>query len=288
MKKFRNALFVITILLIASLTFVGCSANTGSENKEITISYGSWADSAASTYLVKNILESELNYNVTLSQLAADQIWQSIANGDADLTVSAWLPKTHTQYFNEFRGEIVNVGPNYVGALMGLAVPSYVDIGNVNQLNENVDKFDGKIFGIEPRSGIMSAANEAIDEYELNYTLIEGDEASLLSELETAINNNEWIVITGWAPHWKFNEFDLKFLVDSKNVFGGTETINTITGKDFADEHPEVRSFLGRFSLNSQQLNELISLMEDYSDKDEAAQKWIDGNKDLVNSWLNK
>lgn len=288
MKKFRNALFVIAILLTASLIFVGCSSNTDSQNKEITISYGTWADSAASTYLVKNILESELKYTVTLSELPADEMLKSIADGEVDLTVSAWLPKTHTQYFNEVRGEIVNLGPNYVGALMGLAVPSYVDISNVNQLNQSVEEFHGKIFGIEPSSGIMIATNEAINQYELNYTLIEGTEASMLSELENAINNKEWVVITGWAPHWMFNEFDLKFIVDSKNIFGGVETINTITSKEFAEEHAEVHTFLSKFSLNSQQLNELILLMEDSSDKDEAAQKWIEGNKDLVNTWLNK
>ena len=34
------------------------------------------------------------------------------------------------------------------------------------------------------------------------------------------------------GPHWKFGTFDLKFLEDPANVYGGEETINAFTRAD--------------------------------------------------------
>ena len=36
-----------------------------------------------------------------------------------------------------------------------IAVPSYVTIDSIEELNANADKFGGKIVGIEPGSGLM-------------------------------------------------------------------------------------------------------------------------------------
>ena len=108
----------------------------------------------------------------------------------------------------------------------------------------------------------------------------------MTAALRAAIANEDWIVVTGWAPHWKFADWDLKFLDDPKGVFGGAETINTITRLDFADDNPEIQAFLDNFFMTPEQLGELIGMMNEYGDNDEAAQAWINANMDVVNGWL--
>ncbi|WP_353893316.1 glycine betaine ABC transporter substrate-binding protein [Proteinivorax hydrogeniformans] len=148
-----------------------------------------------------------------------------------------------------------------------------------------VDKFDGEITGIDSGAGVMGAAEDAIAEYGLDMELVESSDAAMTASLQRAYENEEYIVVTGWAPHWKFADFNLKFLEDPKGVFGGEETINTITRQDFADEHPEVNQFLENYFLGAEDLAGAIGMMEEIDDRDEAAQAWIEENRELVDSW---
>lgn len=49
------------------------------------------------------------------------------------------------------------------------------------------------------------------------------------------------------GAHWKFGRWNLKFLDDPENVFGGEEHINTIVRKRLKNDMPEVYAFLDRF-----------------------------------------
>ncbi len=80
------------------------------------------------------------------------------------------------------------------------------------------ERFGGKIIGIDPGAGLMIATDEAVTEYGLDYEVVEGSDATMAAALKTAIDNEEWVVVTGWAPHWKFARWDLKFLDDPKQV----------------------------------------------------------------------
>ena len=101
------------------------------------------------------------------------------------------------------------------------------------------DKLGGRIIGIDPGAGIMAASEKALIEYELDYELVEGSDATMVATLKQAIDNNKWVVVTGWAPHWKFATWDLKFLDDPKGVYGEAETINTIVRKGLKEHLPE-------------------------------------------------
>lgn len=281
----KRKLFVsiVAVILMLSLTLVGCTSEAGEET--IDISYVNWTCATASTYLVKNILE-EQGYQVNLHDLQAGMMWQSLTSDDADLIICAWLPGTHANYYSEVEDEVVNVGANFDGAMIGLVVPSYVEIDSIEELNDHLDEFGGQIVGIDAGAGIMGATADAIEEYDLELVLLESSDAAMTAELSRAITNEEWVVVTGWAPHWKFADYDLKFLEDPKGVFGGEESINTITRKDFASDQPEVQKILDNYYLTPEELGGLIAMMEEYDDRDEAAQKWMEENRTLVDSWI--
>ncbi len=296
MKLFTK-LFVVA--LAAAMVFSLAACGTVDENGEngengepvetvesVEIGYVEWACATAQSYLVKNVITEVMGHEASLTSLGAGVMWQSVGTGDIDFFVCAWLPGTHADYYSELEGDMVDLGPNYEGARIGLVVPTYVDIDSIADLADYADEFDVRIVGIDAGAGIMAAAAEAIEVYGLDFELLDSSDAAMTAELSSAIDNEEWIVVTGWAPHWKFADWDLKFLDDPEEVFGGAETINTITRLDFADDNPEIQAFLDNFFMTPEQLGELIGMMNEYDDNDEAAQAWIDANMDIVNDWL--
>jgi glycine betaine/proline transport system substrate-binding protein len=147
-------------------------------------------------------------------------------------------------------------------------------------------KFSGKIIGIDPGAGIMTTTDEAVEQYGLDYEVVEGSDATMAAALKTAIDNKEWVVVTGWAPHWKFARWDLKFLEDPKQVYGAEETINTIVRKGLKEDMPEVYAVCDAFHWDGQQIGAAMGLAEELGDDKLAARKWVQENQELVNGWL--
>ena len=82
-----------------TLVLAGCSGNgnttAGTKDKKITLTYAAWDSEIASTNVVKEVLESKLNYKVEMLQVDAGPMYVGIADGSADAMVAAWLPSTH-------------------------------------------------------------------------------------------------------------------------------------------------------------------------------------------------
>ncbi len=144
---------------------------------------------------------------------------------------------------------------------------------------------EDQIIGIDPGAGIMSSTEEAIDVYDLELDVLEGSDAAMTAELSTAIEQEEWIVVTGWTPHWKFAEWDLKFLDDPESVFGEEETIEIMGRPGLADDMPEVREFLENFYWGDEEIGEVMEMNAEVDDFLGNAQTWIEQNEDLVDEW---
>ncbi|WP_316569139.1 glycine betaine ABC transporter substrate-binding protein [Neobacillus sp. YIM B06451] len=157
--------------------------------------------------------------------------------------------------------------------------------GNANGIGAQTNY---RIIGIEPGAGIMAQAGNAINEYKLdNWKVVEGSSAGMIAELQKAYNNKQPIIITGWAPHWKFSKFDLKFLDDPKGVFGGTEGIHTIVRKGLEQDAPGAYKILDQFSWETGDMEKVMVYIEEGMSPAEAAEKWIDENPDKVAEWTN-
>jgi len=293
LKKIRN-LFLASLLAIALVALVGCGEDAANENNgveeeeekgTVSLGYVEWDSEVASTNVVKTVLEDE-GYDVELISLGAAVMFTGMGEGDFDGMVAAWLPTTHGEYFDAIKDNVEDLGPNLEGTAIGLVVPDYVDIDSIEELNENADKFDNRIIGIEPGAGLMVATEEVIEEYELELDLIDGTGATMAASLKDAIDNEEWVVVTGWTPHWKFSRWDLKYLDDSKLIYGEAEEINTIVRPDLKDDMPEVYSILDNFYWSPDDMAEVMVEIEAGTKADVAARNWVDANQDTVSKWV--
>lgn len=279
MKTFRR----IGLLLLATIFLLSCGGNKN-ENK-INLIYVNWAEGIAMTNVAKILLE-ESGYEVDMKNADVAPIFASLSRGNADAFMDVWLPVTHEDYMNQYSASLEVLGENFDDARIGLVVPSYVSINSIDELNEYKDQFKGEIVGIDAGAGIMKAADKALIEYEMDYKLLTASEAAMTASLKKAIDSEKWVVVTGWTPHWMFSRFDLKMLEDPKGVFGDAEQIKTIARKGFSEDHPYVAEFLTNVSFTTEQIGSLMQDIEDARNEALGAQKWIDDNRELTNSWL--
>ncbi len=174
-------------------------------------------------------------------------------------------------------------------AVLTLAVVGCSNDGGQNNAG-NGDKTLGeqlnyRITGIDAGAGVVQAAEQSIEDYDLNYEVQTSSDAVMTQALSDAIENNEPIIITGWTPHWKFVKYDLKYLDDPKGSFGEAEQIHTIARLGLKDDMPNAYKVLDKFFWEPSDMESVMLEVNEGVDVEESANNWIENNKDKVDEW---
>lgn len=163
--------------------------------------------------------------------------------------------------------------------------------GTAEEQSSEEESHDGdditEIVGIEPGSGTMDISQNAVDEYDLDLELTPSSEPAMVTELQSAIENEEPIIVTLWQPHWTFSEYDLKFLEDPKETLGESENIHTMVRQGLEEDHPSAYELLDNFYWDVEDMNEVMAKFgqDDSIEPRDAAAEWIDDHPDKVNAW---
>ncbi len=292
--KINATLFLLSILTVIFLLSVSaCSQPEAVAEEEdgpglVKIVYVDWVSEIASAHVIQAAIEDRLNYECELLSVTAISMWESVAAGDQDAMLGAWLPSLQQEYLGQVEDQVVNLGPNLVGVEMGLVVPAYVEIDSITELNMHAGEFDNRIIGIDPEAGLMANTLRALEVYELDdFELISGSDLTMTSALEIAYEEERWIVVTGWTPHWKFARWDLKYLHDPEKVYGESEYIGTIVRQGLQEDMPEVYAFLDNFYWTAADMEQVMFwFIEDGMTPAAAAARWVEENSDLVDQWV--
>lgn len=309
-KKFRFAGLAVVFMLSMMLAACGSSGDDENEggsssdsddssgdngvelgDKDLSIPYVAWAGAEARTFVVAAVLE-DAGYNVDPKQVEAGPMWSSVADDASSLTVCAWLPTTHEDYWKKYKDDVTNVNEGVIDkAPLALTVPKYMkDVNSIEDLKGNSDVGDATdwtITGIDPGAGIMHSTEKAIDNYDLGkWDLQESSEAAMLSELQKKMKDEKPIVVTLWKPHWAFADMDLKMLKDPDEVYGGDgDHIDIVANKELKDKSPGAYKILEQFTSDYDQLNELMGKIHDGEDPEKVADQFVKDNQDLVKKW---
>lgn len=282
----------IMVLAIMVLWAWPTQASAGSkQNKTLKIVYVEWDCATASSNLAKAVLEDKLGYKVELLPVTQPILWTSIATGDADAMVTAWLPDTHAAMYSKVKNQVEMLGKLTDGARLGLAVPDYVSLKSIDELDANADKFKGRIVGIDPGSGLMQLTEKALKDYGIKQLqLVEGSGTIMTSSLAEAIRKQEWIVVTAWSPHWMFGRWQMHYLDDPLGSLGREEGIFKVGRKGLKKDHPDAWAFLTNFRYEDPgQLQRLMNWnQEKGADPLQNARRFIKENPQLVEAWLKK
>ncbi|MBD0706620.1 OpuAC domain-containing protein [Pseudomonas sp. E141] len=272
----------------AALVLAISSTLASAETKTLSIGYvDGWSDSVATTHVAAEVIKQKLGYDVKLQAVATGIMWQGVATGKLDAMLSAWLPVTHGDYWTKNKDQVVDYGPNFKDAKIGLIVPEYVKAQSVADLKTD-DSFKNRIVGIDAGSGVMIKTEQAIKDYDLTgYQLKASSGAGMIAELTRAEKKKESIAVTGWVPHWMFAKWKLRFLEDPKGVYGAAETVNSIGSKELDTKAPEVVAFLKKFQWNSKdEIGEVMLAIQEGAKPDAAAKDWVAKHPDRVAEWI--
>lgn len=278
-------------LLGAAATLVVAMGSTlaSADSKTLSIGYvDGWSDSVATTHVAAEVIKQKLGYDVKLQAVATGIMWQGVATGKLDAMLSAWLPVTHGEYWTKNKDKVVDYGPNFKDAKIGLIVPEYVKAKSIEDLKTDTT-FKNKIVGIDAGSGVMLKTDEAIKQYGLDYKLQASSGAAMIAELTRAEDKQESIAVTGWVPHWMFAKWKLRFLDDPKGIYGAAETVNSIGSKGLEKKAPEVAAFLKKFQWASKdEIGEVMLAIQEGAKPEAAAKDWVAKHPERVAEWTAK
>lgn len=286
--------FVVTLLAASAITIAGCSddadANSNSndgnnDHSDTTLTFGvtPWTSTVPPTKVAGKILEDEMGYDVEEIEAEPGNVYAGLAD-DVDVFMDSWYPNQE-QYVDEFSDDIESISVSYDDADSGMVIPEYMEgIEDVGDLKGKEDMVDNKIYGIDEGDPAMENMEKVIDAYDLDLELVTSSESAMLSTAEEKMDDEEPVLFYGWRPHTMFNEHDLKILTNEDapgDFFQGSE-IHVIANKDLEDEAPDAYEALSNWSIDIDDVEEMIARIDNDEDPDEVAQDWIDDHQDEV------
>lgn len=268
------------VVILGSVAFGGTKDAT---KGTVNLSYVEWDTEVASTHVIGEVLK-DMGYQVNLTPLDNAIMWESVAKGETDGMVAAWLPNTHKAQYAQYKDQIDDLGVNLEGAKLGLVVPDYMDVNSIEDLTDQANK---TITGIEPGAGVVNAAEKAVSDYPnlADWNVATSSSGAMTVSLGQAIKNKQPIVITGWSPHWMFAKYGLKYLEDPKGSMGQAESIHTIARQGLKDDQPEVYNVLKNFHWTKDDMESVMLAINEGQDPTDAAKDWIADHPEQVAEW---
>lgn len=296
--KTRHLTATLALGSVAALALAGCASGNqaeggsgdGGDKGTITLGFlPSWTDGLSTAYLLEDQL-GKLGYTVEMQTLTeAGPLYAGLAQGDVDIYPSAWPELTHADYMDKYGDNIEDLGAYYDDAKLTMAVPSYVDIDSIDQLQANAARFDGKIYGIEPGAGLTKQTQEvAMPGYDLaGLELVTSSTAAMLTELDNAIAAQKDIVVTLWRPFWANDAYDVKDLADPQGLMGDPEALHFLGTSGFAEKYPDAAELIAGIQLDDAQYGSLEDLVvNEYGEGKEAdaVDAWLEQNPDAFST----
>jgi len=255
-----------------------------------------WTDITVTTAVTSEVLHA-LGSQTTTNMISVPVPYKSLQNKDIDVFLGNWMPSMAADikpYADN--GSVETVRANLEGAKYTLAVPQYVYDAGVKSfadIAKNADKFDGKIYGIEPGNDGNRLIQGMIDKNSFDlgkFKLVESSEAGMLSQIQRAERRKQWVVFLGWEPHPMNTRFKMAYLEGGDDVFGpnyGGATIYTNVRKGYVQECPNVGKLLTNLSFTLDMENQLMDkVLNEKQSARAAAKVWLKAHPQVLDQWL--
>ncbi|PBD00304.1 glycine betaine/proline transport system substrate-binding protein [Streptomyces sp. Ag82_O1-15] len=273
--------------VVDKLAPVKNSAAAAETKRPLDVAWFPWDEDVAVSYLWKNVL-ARRGYTLNLKQMDVGPVYTGLASGDLDLNFDAWLPYAQSNYWDQHKNDLRDLGTWYRPTSLEIAVPSYVkDVKSLADLKGKAGTFGGRIIGIEPGTGEMNLLKtKVLPGYGLDkeYKVVDGSTPAMLAELKRAYAKKQPVAVVLWSPHWAYSEYQLTKLADDKKLFGEGNTIRTISSKKFPEQYPQLTKWIKNFRMSESELGTLESEIKQRGQGHEeaAVAAWLTEHPDVV------
>lgn len=285
------------ILACAGLAISGAAvAAPNAECKTVRFADVGWTDITATTALASEVLAG-MGYEPEAKVLSVPVTYRSLKNKDIDVFLGNWMPTMEGDvrpYLES--GDVETVITNLEGAKYTLAVPQYVYDAGVTSfadIAKHSDKFDGRIYGIEPGNDGNRLIHDMVDQNAFGlgeFRVVESSEAGMLSQVGRATRRNDWVVFLAWEPHPMNANHDLAYLDGGDDFFGpnyGGATVHTNVRENYLNECPNVGKLLTNMTFTLAMENEVMgAILNDGEEPNDAAHTWLANNPSVLDAWL--
>jgi glycine betaine/proline transport system substrate-binding protein len=277
----------ILALVLGALALTGCGGL--GQNKGLLLANIGWDENVAVSNLTKVLLEDELGYESVdiRTQDNLNATYRDVASGELDAFQDVWLPNQKAN-LDQVAEDVEHLDPWFLGETkQGMAVPAYMDVRSIDQLNGTDAQF---IIGIEPTSVMMQwVGGEVIPAYGLEQKLVAAPTAGMLEEVERLYTFRDEFVFLAWSPHWMNQRYDIRYLEDPKDAMGPTNDpaeCSTIVRRDLQKDDPVAYAFMNALELTEAQINDLESVINAEDDPLAGARQWASENREVVRPWI--
>ncbi|MFC9641217.1 ABC transporter permease/substrate binding protein [Streptomyces mirabilis] len=273
--------------VVDKLAPVKNSVAAAETKRPLDVAWFPWDEDVAVSYLWKNVL-ARRGYTLNLKQMDVGPVYTGLASGDLDLNFDAWLPYAQSNYWDQHKNDLRDLGTWYRPTSLEIAVPSYVkDVKSLADLKGKAGTFGGRIIGIEPGTGEMNLLKtKVLPGYGLDkeYKVVDGSTPAMLAELKRAYAKKQPVAVVLWSPHWAYSEYQLTKLADDKKLFGEGNTIRTISSKKFPEQYPQLTKWIKNFRMSESELGTLESEIKQRGQGHEeaAVAAWLKEHPDVV------
>jgi glycine betaine/proline transport system substrate-binding protein len=289
----------LTAALLTAAAVMPCTATHAAEPSscmQVRMADPGWTDIDA-TNAIAGIVLSALGYHQKVANLSVPITYEGLKKGQIDVFLGNWMPAQGPLVKPFVDSHSIDVlHANLTNAKFTLAVPDYVAAAGVHtfaDLAKYADKFDDKIYGIEPGAPANQNISKMIGDKAFglgDWKLVASSETGMLTQVSRAVRDKRWIVFLAWEPHLMNTEFHLTYLSGGDAYFGpnyGGATVNTVTRTGFADQCTNVGRLFKQMTFNVDLENKIIAnVLQKKVSVDTAARDALKANPNLIGPWL--
>ncbi len=305
------------VALAALMLAPGMAAAEVESDEPIIIVQNNWTSQLVLSYVVGKTLE-KMGYTVEYAPSDSQLQFQAMADNDMDFQVEAWEGSMKSAFEKAAENGMLDAGTHSALTREEWWIPNYVlekcpGAGSWEGLNRCAEIFataetkpKGRFVGPPADWGKNYA--DRVDALEMDFEAINvGQAATLWAELQSAYDRKEPIVLFNWTPNFIESKFEGQFVdfpapSDACNEVKEWGPNPNATGDCGAphsgwlkkaasprlpEEWPGAWAALQKVDFNNAQIAAAALMVDvDGMEPEEAAEKWIEDNGDIVKSWM--
>ncbi len=316
MRRWIGPAVAAGVLVAALLPGAGNIANaeaaSSEECGELNLAVNNWVGYEADAFVVGEVAAKRLGCLVNYIYVDEQISWQGFASGQIDAVLENWgHPELVELYIDQLK-VAQDAGSIGIDGQIGWWVPpwmveKYPDITDWKNLNKYADLFKtsesgGKGQLLDGDPGFVTNDEALVTNLKLDFQVVfAGSEAALIQSFRTAQQNKTAVIGYFYSPQWFLAEVPL-VKVDLPPYTEGCDAdaakvacdypvykLNKIVATRFAEANGPGYQLIKNFKWTGEDQNLVAKyITADGMSPEDAAQKWIEANPDVVDSWLPK
>ena len=277
---------------------------------DFNIAINPWVGYEATAAVVAYVAEEDLGCNVTKKDLKEEVAWQGFGTGEVDVVIENWgHPDLKKKYIDDQKtaqsaGSTGNIGVIgwYVPPWMVEEYPDITDWENLNKYAElfETSESDGKGQLLDGDPSFVTNDEALVENLDLNYKVVyAGSEPALIQAFRQGEANRTPVLGYFYEPQWFLSEVPLE-KVDLPPYEEGCDAdpeevacdypeydLDKIVSTQFAESGSPAFTLVENFNWTNDDQNIVAKyIAQDKMSPEDAAEKWVEENRDKVEEWL--